>query len=104
MSYGSQSTDQVRGNERVTSGTSGKTLDRRRFLTAAGLAGAAVATSMPALAQSPTKPDPAITELPDWSRYLGDGVAARPYGSPSKFEKNVVRRNVDGSRPAASPP
>ncbi len=90
-----KSTDQVRGNERVTSGTSGKTLDRRRFLTAAGLAGAAVATSMPALAQSPTKPDPAITELPDWSRYLGDGVAARPYGSPSKFEKNVVRRDVE---------
>ena len=40
------------------------------------------------------KPDPVITEVQDWQRYLGDGVDKRPYGSPSKFEKNVIRRDV----------
>ncbi|MEZ5832381.1 MAG: sulfite dehydrogenase [Dongiaceae bacterium] len=38
--------------------------------------------------------DPAIIEVQDWNRMLGDGVDARPYGSPSKFESGVVRRNV----------
>jgi sulfane dehydrogenase subunit SoxC len=37
----------------------------------------------------------AITELPMWTKYLGPGVEARPYGQPSKFEGSVVRRNVD---------
>ncbi len=70
-------------------------LDRRRFLRAAGLAGASAAiAAAPAIAGEPAKPDPLITELQDWSRYLGDGVDKRPYGSPSKFEKGVVRRDV----------
>jgi sulfane dehydrogenase subunit SoxC len=48
-------------------------LDRRRFLGAAGLAGAgAVLAAMPAVADE-AKPDPLITEVQDWSRYLGDG-------------------------------
>jgi sulfane dehydrogenase subunit SoxC len=38
--------------------------------------------------------DPAITELQPWTRYLGDGVDARPYGHPSRHEAHVVRRNV----------
>ncbi|MEZ5850928.1 MAG: sulfite dehydrogenase [Hyphomicrobiaceae bacterium] len=29
-----------------------------------------------------------------WSKGLGDGVAANPYGKPIKFESNVVRRDV----------
>ncbi len=33
--------------------------------------------------------------MPDWSKVLGDGVAAHPYGKPSKFEKHVVRRDVE---------
>jgi len=69
---------------------SGKGLDRRRFL---GVAGAAL-SAMPAIAGEGLKPDPKITEVQDWQRYLGDGVAKRPYGVPSKFEKNVVRRDV----------
>ena len=73
----------------------GKRMDRRRFLAGASLAGAAAAATIPVRAQSPAKPDPAITEVPDWSRYLGEGVAARPYGSPSSFEKHVVRRDVE---------
>ena len=31
---------------------------------------------------------------PDWSRNLGAGVVDRPYGQPSHFEKDVIRRNV----------
>jgi sulfane dehydrogenase subunit SoxC len=68
-------------------------LSRRRFLGATGLAGAAA--MLPARAGAQATPDPAITEVQDWSRYLGDGVAARPYGSPSQFEKHVVRRDVE---------
>jgi sulfane dehydrogenase subunit SoxC len=70
-------------------------LNRRRFLSAAGLAGAGAAmASMPALAGEGAKPDPMITEVQDWERYLGDGVDKRPYGVPSKFEKDVIRRDV----------
>ena len=51
-----------------------------------------------AVTSAPAVPDPAITELPDWTRYLGDGVDARPYGLPSKFEKDVIRRDVEWLR------
>ncbi|HEY8337049.1 MAG TPA: sulfite dehydrogenase [Tardiphaga sp.] len=70
-------------------------LNRRRFLGAAGLAGASVAlSSVQGAAGEAGKPDPLITHVQDWNRYLGDGVQSRPYGSPSKFEKDVVRRDV----------
>lgn len=70
-------------------------LNRRKFLGAAGLASAGtVLAAMPAIAQDAAKPDPLITEVQDWNRYLGDGVDKRPYGMPSKFEKNVIRRDV----------
>jgi sulfane dehydrogenase subunit SoxC len=65
---------------------------RRTFLSGALAAGGAAAAAGVAQAQ---QPDPAITELPDWSRYNGAGVDARPYGSPSEFESHVVRRNVE---------
>jgi sulfane dehydrogenase subunit SoxC len=64
---------------------------RRGFLGAAALTGAAIA-ALPARAQQ--KPDPLITEVQDWNRYLGDGVDQRPYGTPSRFEKHIVRRDV----------
>jgi len=38
--------------------------------------------------------DPAITQVQPWAQQLGEGVDARPYGSPSGFERHVVRRNV----------
>ena len=60
-------------------------LSRRGLISGATLAGGAAAAQTP---------DPAITELPDWSRTLGDGVQQRPYGSPSPFEKAVVRQDV----------
>ncbi|MGR3757923.1 MAG: sulfite dehydrogenase [Tranquillimonas sp.] len=63
---------------------------RRRFLTGAAVAaGGAVAGTRLAAA-----PDPAITTLQPWTQYLGDGVDARPYGYPSEYEQNVVRRDV----------
>jgi sulfane dehydrogenase subunit SoxC len=33
--------------------------------------------------------------VPDWSRYLGPGVDAYPYGKPTKHEDHVVRRYVE---------
>jgi len=56
-----------------------------------GLVGATLAGARTAQAVSG---DPLITEVQDWNRYMGDGVDANPYGSPSKFESEVVRRDV----------
>ncbi|MGL5167451.1 MAG: sulfite dehydrogenase [Afipia sp.] len=69
-------------------------LNRRRFLSAAGLAGAGAALSALSAVAEGAKPDPLITDVQDWNRYLGDGVDKKPYGMPSKFEKNVIRRDV----------
>jgi sulfane dehydrogenase subunit SoxC len=70
-------------------------LSRRRFLGAAGLAGTAALGLRPAAAgDAPAVPDPDIVNIPDWTRYLGAGVNANPYGVPSPFEKDVVRREV----------
>jgi sulfane dehydrogenase subunit SoxC len=69
-------------------------INRRGFLSAAGLAGAGIAMPRRASAAEAAKPDPLITEVQDWQRHLGDGVDKRPYGSPSKFENNVIRRHV----------
>ncbi len=71
----------------------GSLLDRRKFLKGTGVAAAATAASW-SLARA-AEPDPAIMKLPDSSRYLGDGVQAHPYGTPSKFEAHVVRRDVE---------
>lgn len=71
-------------------------LSRRRFLAAAGLgAGAAAVGAGPARAGSvPGAPDPNIVPVPGWTKTLGAPVNANPYGKPSKFEKDVVRREV----------
>jgi sulfane dehydrogenase subunit SoxC len=80
-------------NQRAT-GNAPESLSRRKLLTGAGaiVSGALIA---PGIATAQQVADPAITEVPDWSRYLGDGVAAFPYGKPSKYEKHVVRRDVE---------
>jgi sulfane dehydrogenase subunit SoxC len=69
-------------------------INRRGFLSAAGLAGAGIAMPRRAAAADAAKPDPLITGVQDWQRHLGEGVDKRPYGSPSKFENNVIRRHV----------
>ena len=66
---------------------------RHGFLTAAGgLAATAIAAPARAGAGNPANQPP---NVPEWTRTLGEGVAVRPYGKPSKFEKDVVRRDVE---------
>ncbi len=68
-----------------------KGINRRGLLTAGmALGGAAFAPRAAAAAG-----DPAILEIQDWNRYLGDGVQANPYGMPSKYEAHVIRRDVE---------
>ena len=70
-------------------------LSRRALLKSAAAGGvtlAASATGAKALGKE-TKENP-ITTKQDWNQVLGDGVDANPYGSPSEYEKNVIRRSV----------
>ena len=66
-----------------------QTPTRRGFMKAGLAAGAGLA------ATGAQADDPAITELQDWNSALGEGVDARPYGTPSPFEAHVKRRNVE---------
>ena len=73
--------------------------DRRAFLrkafvaaSAATLAGASGRT----FAANEALGDPAILNLPAHSKGLGQPVASRGYGLPSKFEENVQRRESPG--------
>lgn len=68
------------------------TPSRRSFLRAGIAGGAIAATGIASGAKAAG--DPLITEIQDWNSYLGEGVDARPYGTPSEFEAHVVRRNV----------
>ncbi|MEM7685798.1 MAG: molybdopterin-dependent oxidoreductase, partial [Pseudomonadota bacterium] len=74
----------------MTDNPTRKGANRRQFLTAGLAAGGAAATASVAHAAG----DPAILEVKPWAQELGEGVDARPYGTPSEFEKHVVRRNV----------
>ena len=65
---------------------------RRGFLAGAF---AAAAASLTAHAQTPAG-DPNILNLPPHSKGLGQPVAARPYGLPSEFERNLQRRESPG--------
>jgi len=65
------------------------TLSRRSLLT--GVA----ATASAAIATSARANDPAITELQPWNQELGAPVDAAPYGMPSSYEADTVRRNVE---------
>jgi sulfane dehydrogenase subunit SoxC len=68
---------------------------RRSFAAAAGAsaAGLAAAQANPVPAAGG---DPNILTLPEHSKGLGQAVATQPYGSPSKFEANVQRRQSPG--------
>lgn len=65
---------------------------RRSFLKKSAavtlLAGSGVGEAMAA------GPDNLPPNVPEWMQSLGPGVAANPYGQPSPYEKEVVRRNV----------
>jgi sulfane dehydrogenase subunit SoxC len=73
---------------------------RRRFLAGTVAGGLVAASGGEALAKRRKKavgpnPDNQPPNIPDWSKTLGDGVADHPYGKPSKFEANVIRRDVE---------
>jgi sulfane dehydrogenase subunit SoxC len=80
------------------------TTSRRRFIKGAIAGGVAAGASVASAQQNAAPPQPAPLKsnpknlppnVPDWSKVLGDGVAAHPYGKPSKFEKHVIRRDVE---------
>lgn len=77
------------GKEQIKSVYAG----RRGFMAGAFAAAMAAATS--ARAQS-AKDDPNIVNLPAHTKGLGQGVAARGYGVPSIYEKNLQRRESPG--------
>ena len=67
-----------------------RTASRRRFL------GGALALGSAAVAQRAFADDPVILKLPAHSTSLGKPVAAHPYGMPSQFERNLLRRESPG--------
>ena len=86
-------------------GTAAKSkASRRAFLgvTVGGaLTGAAGAQAAdPAVVARSGNPKNLPPNVPDWTKVLGDGVATHPYGKPSKFEKNVIRRDVEWLTPS----
>ena len=80
-------------------------LPRRKVLTGlvGGAAGAAMlskatnASELGVSAEVPVKGQGPFD--PSWTRVLGKGVNSSPYGKPSPFESNVVRRISPGLTP-----
>ena len=73
--------------------------DRRSFLRKAFLAASAATlagASGRAFAANEALGDPAILNLPAHSKGLGQPVASRGFGLPSKFEENLQRRESPG--------
>lgn len=62
---------------------------RRRFIK---LAAAAAGTAL--FGRAARAGDAFPPKDPPWSQALGPGVVDRPYGQPSQFVKDVIRRNV----------
>lgn len=67
---------------------------RRDFLRKSFLAAGVVAAA-PFTARA-SEGDAAILQNPPWTTSLGQPVAARPYGMPSKFESQLLRRESPG--------
>ena len=74
----------------TTLSSSAETREHGVGLTAAALGATALARPA-AAAGNPANQPPNIA---DWTRMLGDGVAVRKYGKPSKHEAGVIRRDV----------
>ena len=70
-----------------------KGISRRSLLGGATALGSLAITSK-AFSQTQANPDNLPPNLPEWTPDLGPGVDVNPYGVPSKFEENVIRRNV----------
>ena len=70
--------------------------DRRRFLVAGVAAGGLVSAGALAKGASAAgNPENLPPNIPEWSKYLGSGVDAQPYGVPSEHEAHVIRRSVE---------
>jgi sulfane dehydrogenase subunit SoxC len=69
---------------------------RRNFLRNSFLAAAAASGSALATTPFQNEGDPAILNLPPYAKTLGKPVAANPYGQPSPYEKNLIRRESPG--------
>jgi sulfane dehydrogenase subunit SoxC len=67
---------------------------RRDFLRR-GFFAAGAAMAAPMLARA-SEGDSAILKLPEWTTTLGKPVATNPYGQPSKFEGQLLRRESPG--------
>ncbi len=65
----------------------------RRSMLRAGLAAGAAAVAAVAPRQARSA-DPAPPAEPEWSQSLGPGIGDRTYGHPSRYESDVMRRNV----------
>ncbi len=68
---------------------------RKAFIAAGGAAGTLALTKSFA-ADAASGGDPAILNLPAHTKGLGQPVAARGYGVPSKYEENLQRRESPG--------
>ena len=67
----------------------------RRAALRAGLAGGAAALVAPSLAAAAeANPANLPPNVADWTRMLGEGVAAQPYGKRAKYEEHIARRDV----------
>ena len=66
---------------------------RKGFLSAIG--GAAASLSAP-MVFGAGEGDPAILEKQEWQTTLGKNVATMPYGVPSIYEANLIRRESPG--------
>jgi sulfane dehydrogenase subunit SoxC len=62
----------------------------RRTLFASALVAPAAANNL-----APTTANNLAPNVPDRMKFLGDGVATRPYGKPSKYESQIIRRDVE---------
>ena len=80
--------------------TKGLDDSRRSFLTKSFIAASTALLSGPLFAESAKNSnfigDTNILELPEYSKSLGRPVVTNPYGVPSKFETNLLRRESPG--------
>jgi len=70
--------------------------DGRRDFMRTAFAAAVASAALPASRAQGASGDPAILQLPEHTRGLGQGVASEGYGKPSQFEANVQRRPSPG--------
>ena len=71
---------------------------RRSFMGKALAMGAGAAAISARAAQAIGDGDPAILDLPEHSKGLGQGVATHGYGMPSQHERNLQRRDSGAGR------